>query len=457
MFLQVPLVQYCQQLGSTLSSHDTCFTQTADSMFFMHEGLQQARAPTYDVPSAIEILLSGNYLKLPKCIEDVGSQSPLADEQQKSALKKLDTLLRSKLLEVALPKEISEVKVSDGTAIVRVDGEFKVLMTLGYRGHLSMWRILHLELLVGERSGLVKLEESRRHVLGDDLERRMAAADNPFVILYSILHELCVALIMDTVIRQVQGLRQGRWKDAIRFELISSDVNTGQGNAGSSQMGQEGEADSAGLKTPGLKILYWLDFDKNTGGSDPGCPFVKIEPGQDLQIKCIHSTFVIDPETGKEGELSLDLSCIDVERLLLRAISCNRYTRLLDIHKELGKKLQISQAANDVLLHCHGDKSDIDIKKVDLGVLFIISLLYLSYALFGVLVKTIKHLIQACAHSWIQATFRLTCYSIELLQKDSKSSSREHGGNDVLFVRAYGSSYITLGINIRSACVFKIN
>ncbi|XP_026422709.1 mediator of RNA polymerase II transcription subunit 14-like [Papaver somniferum] len=398
---QVPLVQYCQQLGSTLSSHDTCFTQTADSMFFMHEGLQQARAPTYDVPSAIEILLSGNYLKLPKCIEDVGSQSPLADEQQKSALKKLDTLLRSKLLEVALPKEISEVKVSDGTAIVRVDGEFKVLMTLGYRGHLSMWRILHLELLVGERSGLVKLEESRRHVLGDDLERRMAAADNPFVILYSILHELCVALIMDTVIRQVQGLRQGRWKDAIRFELISSDVNTVQGNAGSSQMGQEGEADSAGLKTPGLKILYWLDFDKNTGGSDPGCPFVKIEPGQDLQIKCIHSTFVIDPETGKEGELSLDLSCIDVERLLLRAISCNRYTRLLDIHKELGKKLQISQAANDVLLQCHGDKSDIDIRK-----------------------------------------------------KDSKSSSREHGGNDVLCVRAYGSSYITLGINIRNGRFF---
>ena len=39
--------------------------------------------------------------------------------------------------------------------------------------------------------------------------------------IYTILHELCVALLMDTVIRQAPILRQGRWRDAIRFDLIS--------------------------------------------------------------------------------------------------------------------------------------------------------------------------------------------------------------------------------------------
>ncbi|GJU12043.1 mediator of RNA polymerase II transcription subunit 14 [Tanacetum coccineum] len=96
-----------QQLASTLSSYETCFTQAADSMFFIHEGLQQARAPIYDVPSAIEILLTGTYERLPKCTEDVGIQSTLTDKQQKPVLKKLDTLVRSKLLETALPKEFS--------------------------------------------------------------------------------------------------------------------------------------------------------------------------------------------------------------------------------------------------------------------------------------------------------------------------------------------------------------
>lgn len=395
---QVPLIHYSQQLASTLSSHDTCFTQAADSLFFMHEGLQQARAPVYDVPSAIEVFLTGSYQRLPKCIEDMGMQSTLTKDQQKAALKKLDTLVRAKLLEVSLPKEISEVKVSSGTALLRVDGEFKVLVTLGYRGHLSMWRILHLELLVGERSGPVKLEESRRHVLGDDLERRMSAADNPFIALYSILHELCVALVMDTVIRQVQSLRQGRWKDAIRFELIS-DGSMGHGASGSSiQPNQDGEVDSAGLRTPGLKLIYWLDFDKNPGSSDSGsCPFIKIEPGPDLQIKCLHSSFVIDPLTGKEAEFALDQSCIDVEKLLLRAISCNRYTRLLEIQKELGKNIQICRAPIDVVLQSFMDELDADNRK-----------------------------------------------------KDNKSEFRDYEGQEVLRVRAYGLSFFTLGINIRN-------
>nr|GEU47863.1 mediator of RNA polymerase II transcription subunit 14 [Tanacetum cinerariifolium] len=58
-------------------------------MFFIHEGLQQARALIYDVPSAIEILLTGTYERLPKRVQGVA--------------------------------------------------------TLDYGGHLTMWRILHLE------------------------------------------------------------------------------------------------------------------------------------------------------------------------------------------------------------------------------------------------------------------------------------------------------------------------
>ncbi|KAG8391030.1 hypothetical protein BUALT_Bualt01G0145600 [Buddleja alternifolia] len=394
---QVPLIQYCQQLSSTLSSHETCFTQAADSMFFMHDGLQQARAPIYDVPSAIEVLLTGNYQRLPKCIEDVGMQSTLNEDQQGPALKKLDTLVRSKLLEILIPREITEVRVSDGVVLLRVDGEFKVLVTLGYRGHLSMWRILHLELLVGERSGLVKVEESRRHALGDDLERRMAAAENPFMTLYSILHELCVALTMDTVIRQVQALRQGRWKDAIRFELISDGTIGQGGGAASTQGAQDGETDSAGLRTPGLKVIYWLDLDKDSASDAGACPFLKIEPGPDLQIKCVHSTFAIDPRTGKEADFSLNQNCIDVEMLLLKAIGCNRYTRLLEIYKELEKNDQINRTPGDVRLQFHMDDYETNCEK-----------------------------------------------------KDNAFHLRKHDGQEVLNVRAYGSSFFTLGINIRN-------
>ncbi|KAK4743044.1 hypothetical protein SAY87_001045 [Trapa incisa] len=202
-----------------------------------HEGLQQARAPTYDVPSLTQVLLTRNYQRLPKCIEDVGSQGVLDQEEQKLVVKKLDTLVRSKLLEVSIPKEVSSVKVSDGTILLMVDGEFK--------------------LLVGEKGEAIKLEESHCHVLGDDLERRIAAAENSFLTLYSVLHELCVAPTMDTIIRQVKVLRLGRLKDTICFDLIMDDSASLLGSS-SSQLNQE-EADSASLGTPRLKIIYWLD------------------------------------------------------------------------------------------------------------------------------------------------------------------------------------------------------
>ncbi|XP_020571508.1 mediator of RNA polymerase II transcription subunit 14-like [Phalaenopsis equestris] len=393
--LGVPLIQYCQQLSATLSSHDTCFTQTADSLFYTHEGLQQARAPIFDVPSAIEVLLTGGYNRLPKCIEDLGFQSSLSEDLQKPALKKLEMLLRSKLLDISVPKEISEVRVSNGMAVLIVDGEFKVFLTLGYRGHLSLWRILHLELLVGEKDEPIKFEESRRYALGEDLERRMAAAENPFMILYTILHELCVSLVMDTVLRQVKILRQGRWKDAIRFELISDGIT---GQASSAQIGQDAELDSVTQRIPVLKIIYWLDWVRNATVSDSGSPpFIKIEPAQDLQIKCLHSTFVFDPVTNKEAELSLQLSCIDVEKLLLRAITCNRHTRLLDIQRELIKNAHICQAPADVILKPEGDDLDPFSRK-----------------------------------------------------KDGVPLANEFYWDEVLQVRAYGSSYIKLRINIRN-------
>jgi mediator of RNA polymerase II transcription subunit 14 len=66
-------------------------------------------------------------------------------------------------------------------------GILKVQLTLGYHGHLYLWRILHVKLLVGERSGLLKLTERQRFSTGDDLEHKMTATENPFAILYSCL------------------------------------------------------------------------------------------------------------------------------------------------------------------------------------------------------------------------------------------------------------------------------
>ncbi|CAL9761945.1 unnamed protein product, partial [Musa acuminata subsp. burmannicoides] len=92
-------------------------------------------------------------------------------------------------------------------------------------------------------------------------------------------------------------------------------------------------------------------------------PFLKLEPGQDTQIKCLHKSFVLDPLTGKEAIFSLDQSCIDVEKLLLKAIACNIHTRLLEIQRELSKSVNICRGTGDVLLKNDGSMVA-DLRKV---------------------------------------------------------------------------------------------
>ncbi|KAL2609720.1 hypothetical protein R1flu_028293 [Riccia fluitans] len=407
---QLPLVERCQQLAGTVSNHDTSFTQAADFLFFLHEGLQQARAPIYDIPSAAEVLLTGEYSRLPKCIEELGMQPMLAGEERVEALQKLDTLLRSRLLDISLPKEISDITVSEGRIILQVDGEFRVQLTAGYRGHLHLWRILHLELLVGESTGPTKLTDHQRLALGDDLERRMAASDDPFKLLYSIVHDFCTTLVMDTLFRQTGMLRQGRWKDAIRFEKVSETSNASQGVGIGQGTGQgpgppvESDAElRAGTKSrgsPGLRIWYWLDCPKGIAGVDPGSPpHLRIEPGPDQRIVCSHQPSVIDPATESEAEFCMDQSSIDVERLLLRAISCNIHTRLLEVQRGLKCSSQLWRVDCDVVLRSSFPEDGDDKVPPDAS---------------------------------------------------NTSGSSGEAGEEVLCVRAYGASFMALGISIRN-------
>lgn len=351
--LQIPLVEQCQQLAGTLSNHDMSFTQAADFLFYLHETLQNTRAPVYDIPTAAEVLVTGSYDRLPKCIDDLGMQPVLIGEDREAAVKKLNGVLRTCLLDMALPKQITGIKVTGGRVIFRVAGEFEAHLTLGYRGHLSYWRVLKIAILVGEPSGPVQFVDRQAYCLGDELERRMAASEDPLGLMYSILHQFSTALVMDTLFRQIRVLQSGRWRDSIKHEKLS-DTGGGTTAVGMTQAqpaGSIGDMDmepGGATKTrgsPGLKIVYWLETQKG----EPN-PILRIEHGSDQQIICSHFPAVIDSSTGMEAEFVVDSSCINVEKLLLRAIGCSIHTRLLEVQRGLKGAVHLWQSDNDVIL-----------------------------------------------------------------------------------------------------------
>lgn len=352
-FLQIPLVEQCQQLAGTLSNHDMSFTQAADFLFYLHETLQQTRAPVYDIPTAAEVLVTGSYNRLPKCVDDLGMQPVLIGEEREAAVKKLNAVLRTCLLDILLPKQITDIKVTGGRAIFKVAGEFEAHLTLGYRGHLSFWRVLKIDILVGEPSGPIQFTDPQAYFLGDELERRMAASEDPLGLMYSVLHQFCTALVMDTLFRQIKVLQGGRWRESIKYEKLS-DTGVGTTAAGMGQAqaaGPIGDVDmeSGGATkirgSPGLKIVYWLETQKGEAS-----PSLRIEHGADQQITCSHSPAVIDSSTGMAAEFVVDSSCINVEKLLLRAIGCSIHTRLLEVQRGLKGAAHLWQSDNDVLL-----------------------------------------------------------------------------------------------------------
>ncbi|XP_024384520.1 mediator of RNA polymerase II transcription subunit 14 isoform X3 [Physcomitrium patens] len=399
---QIPLVERCQQLSGTLSNHDMSFTQAADFLFYLHETLQQARAPVYDIPSATEILLARTYNRLPKCIEDLGMQPVLIGEEREGAVKKLNSVLRTRLLDIELPKQITDIKVTGGRVIFKVAGEFEAHLTLGYRGHLSYWRVLKIDILVGEPSGPTQFTDPQAYFLGDELERRMAASEDPLGLMYSILHQFCTALVMDTLFRQIKALLVGRWRDAIKYEKLSDtgggsgaaagQASAGQGTGGVGELDVESGSAAKVRGSPGLKIMYWLETQRGEV-----LPSLRIEHGADQQIRCSHSPAVMDSATGMEAEFAVDSSCINVEKLLLRAIACSVHTRLLEVQRGLKGGVHLWQSDNDVVLR-----------------------------------RSIPDELESSSEA------------------SGEEENVEEAGEEVLCVRAFGVSHMALGISIRN-------
>jgi hypothetical protein len=90
------------------------------------------------------------------------------------------------------------------------------------------------------------------------------------------------------------------------------------------------------------------------GGAHLGSiPFLKIVSGHDQLIICLHNTFVIGPKTGNEAEFVLDQSFIDIECLLLRAISWKSR-----------KCLRVTVSFASMILFYHEYNSDTALNKV---------------------------------------------------------------------------------------------
>ncbi|KAK9792764.1 hypothetical protein WJX73_010263 [Symbiochloris irregularis] len=103
--------------------HAEAMRMAADHLAFLHNELEDTRAPAYDVPTALEILQTGAYDLLPTAIAELqGPVPPTSTAKQQAAVRLLNYWLRVQLLKEGLPA---------GLAVRSIRGGFATLVSRG--------------------------------------------------------------------------------------------------------------------------------------------------------------------------------------------------------------------------------------------------------------------------------------------------------------------------------------
>eukprot|EP00884_Botryococcus_braunii_P008502 jgi/Botrbrau1/17653/Bobra.0166s0081.1 len=127
---KAPAVIECGRVLDVASGHAAACRDSADQLAYLHGEAELLRAPAYDVHTAQDVLQSGGYNLLPECIADLRPPAVPPAPQRRAAVRHMDQLLRSKLLQEKLPGKLMVRRIANGIVTLRHGDEYEARLTL---------------------------------------------------------------------------------------------------------------------------------------------------------------------------------------------------------------------------------------------------------------------------------------------------------------------------------------
>eukprot|EP01104_Vermistella_antarctica_P000548 TRINITY_DN10701_c0_g1_i1.p1 TRINITY_DN10701_c0_g1~~TRINITY_DN10701_c0_g1_i1.p1 ORF type:complete len:1450 (-),score=304.68 TRINITY_DN10701_c0_g1_i1:114-4463(-) len=238
---KLPPTDQCWALVEQLNKESEHFREAADTLAFAHGRLNGARAPPYDLNTAIDVLSSGSYLRLPQCIKRQLTDLPVStvietagasetETSGQSVLSRLNHEIEHRLLQCSIPPEISSFEVSKGCAFVEVDGEFRVVMTVSGDSSDLNFSILDVEMLISSYrpdSNVLapcRLSQNQKAWLREISQRQMRASPGASLsALYAVMHSFCVNLQMELLHAQAWSLMHGSLRGLVAVKYTEGD------------------------------------------------------------------------------------------------------------------------------------------------------------------------------------------------------------------------------------------
>ncbi|KAI9203200.1 uncharacterized protein BJ171DRAFT_154711 [Polychytrium aggregatum] len=306
------------------------------------------RERNYDVMTAIDILGSGKYERLPTMV-----RSEMVETKER-----LEDVIRMRLLcdeIVPLPMR-RNVTVENGSVTIRVKDEFEIRMTLPGSTPDCVWKLDDLKILVASAPSkytvpqhtadnvkkirekaqtklLTEVPDPKRAELGKPASRK----NWPLVNLYEFLHSVCLQLQLKIIQHQVLSLIGTRWQN--RLSVSSEELKikieywkrpTTDADRRQNVIEIRIVEDAAVRRRPASAPS--LSSETNPTARDvlpeivESCAFgsCPLSP-KIIRIDCFSlgadgsRTPLLDSDTGASLEVSVSPSAIDIEQLILTA------------------------------------------------------------------------------------------------------------------------------------------
>lgn len=105
-------VSQASEIIAALDQHDSYFRDAANLLFDMHNNLQKARVPIYDIPTAIDVLTTGDYPRLPTgIVTNAIPPSGVTKWELQDTLNRLNEFINLRLLTSKIPPAFTAIKI----------------------------------------------------------------------------------------------------------------------------------------------------------------------------------------------------------------------------------------------------------------------------------------------------------------------------------------------------------
>ncbi|KAG0985182.1 hypothetical protein G6F29_004223 [Rhizopus arrhizus] len=233
-------IQTCQNIMAYLANQNKTFQDTVDYLHKIHVELPAARVRNFDIPTAVDILTTGTYQRMPTKLKDMIPPTPLADEEVLDVFQKMNDTIRVRMLtEEVLPSPMQKYRIENGRIYFSIDNEFEIALTLMGQSHNRRWWIVSLDILVqastcgGAATDIdISLNDAQKQHLRMNAQKQLIPPTTPeggddkptglffpLVNLYDYLHLCCLNMQLEMVHIQFLMLSKTRWLDQLKVQM----------------------------------------------------------------------------------------------------------------------------------------------------------------------------------------------------------------------------------------------